>query len=444
MESAVTALLNSANLNSTQVAQAEDDALMGQDLSMEEIAARRADLRHQRELLFRAEARSKRVSKIKSKTFRKLARKRDEKNQVDLEDLQRLDPQKAEEEAMKLEALRAKERATLKHSAKSGRWARDQHGAGETQDKRLEMEEMLRQKERLTRKIRGHGSDDDDNETSDEDEDPIESAYDQLADLRRKEAELSEEAATKTKGIMGMKFMQRAMARDQAKVDAEAAELQKQLEDYEAGRDASEEDDEDEDEAGNVLRIKNNPGRLAFGGVPAGSAAAPGAFTAAPVQDAATESSHTLGSPREEYHSTISKPQLQAEATNEDDEDVNPWLTGAKQTGRARKNNVVIAGKDISAVDRSVAKQKKVKAQNAKHVAVEDAEVDIDLDPKSLLAGKKSMPLEDGDADSDEEELNKKGPKAFKQRDLVAQAFAGDNVIEVRCLSCLSCPRLIS
>ena len=70
---------------------------MGQDLSIEEIAARRADLRHQRELLFRAEARSKRVSKIKSKTFRKLTRKRDEKNQVDMEDLQRLDPQKAEE-----------------------------------------------------------------------------------------------------------------------------------------------------------------------------------------------------------------------------------------------------------------------------------------------------------------------------------------------------------
>ena len=182
---------------------------------------------------------------------------------------------------------------------------------------------MLRQKERLTRKIRGHGSDEDsdDNETSGEDEDPIESAYDQLADLRRKEVELAEEAASKTKGIMGMKFMQRAMARDQAKVDAKAAELQKQLEDYEA----------------DVVRamkrtrmrtiwcyslIENNPGRLAFGGVVPGPAAISGGFNPAPVQDAATESSYTLGSPREEHRPTLPQPQRQAAATNGGDDEL--------------------------------------------------------------------------------------------------------------------------
>ncbi len=401
---------------------------------MEEITARRAALRYQRELLFRAESRSKRVAKIKSKTFRKLARKRAEKDQVDLEDLQRLDPEKAEEEALKLEALRAKERATLKHSAKSGRWAKDQHGAGETADKRLEMEDMLRKKEQLSRKIQGRGSDSEsDAESDDEDEAPIESAFDQLADLQRREAELTEEAAGKTKGLMGMKFMQRAMAREKAKVDDEERELRQQLENYEDGREASEDEENDEE----VVRVQNNPGRLVFGRTLPTSIS-----TVVPNDPSVTASSQTLGSPQDE----IPRPQPPARSaappiSSAQDSGSNPWLTQPASSARARKNNTVVAGRDADAAAKSVTKQKKAKSNSAKQSAADDAEVDIDLDA-SVLAVKKKLPLENGyeGEDDEDEEMVRKGPKAFKQRDLVAQAFAGDNVVEVSCRCLNRCP----
>lgn len=281
MESAVTALLESANLQDAQIAKAEEDALKGQDLTVEEITQRRSELRRQRELLFREEARAKRISKIKSKTYRKIARKRAAKNgggEIDLEDLRRLDPEQAEEEALKMETARAKERATLKHSAKGGRWARAQHGAGETDGKRKEIEDMLSQKERLTRKIQGRDSDassDDDSEDEDESEQDDTAirgdAFDELKALQEKSRRLEEETAgQKPTGIFGMKFMQRAMAKDKARVDDEEAELRRQLEEYsDAGLDSDDGADSDRDpDAAQSMRVANNPGRMVFSANP--------------------------------------------------------------------------------------------------------------------------------------------------------------------------------
>lgn len=280
MESAVTALLESANLQDAQIAKAEDDALKGQDLTVEEITQRRSELRRQRELLFREEARAKRIAKIKSKTYRKIARKRAAKNgggEIDLEDLRRLDPEQAEEEALKMETARAKERATLKHSAKGGRWARAQHGAGETDGKRKEIEEMLSQKERLTRKIQGRDSDassdddSDDEEDSEQDDTAIRGdAFDELKALQEKSRRLEEETAgQKPTGIFGMKFMQRAMAKDKARVDDEEAELRRQLEEYsDAGLDSDGADSDRDPDAAQSMRVANNPGRMVFSANP--------------------------------------------------------------------------------------------------------------------------------------------------------------------------------
>ena len=280
----MTALLESANLQDAQIAKAEEDALQGQDLSVEEITRRRAELRRQRELLFREEARAKRISKIKSKTYRKIARKRAAKNgggEIDLEDLRRLDPEQAEEEALKMEAARAKERATLKHSAKGGRWARAQHGAGETDGKRREIEEMLSQKERLTRKIQGRGSDassDDDSEDEEDEEQDDRAirgdAFDELEALQEKSRRLEEETAgQKPTGIFGMKFMQRAMAKDKARVDDEEAELRRQLEEYsDAGLESDDGENSDRDpDAAQSMRVANNPGRMVFSANPISS-----------------------------------------------------------------------------------------------------------------------------------------------------------------------------
>ena len=59
-----------------------------------------------RSLLFFEEQKRKKISKIKSKTYRKLNRKR--VDEVNLETLEKLDPEAAYEKRMKMEMDRAK------------------------------------------------------------------------------------------------------------------------------------------------------------------------------------------------------------------------------------------------------------------------------------------------------------------------------------------------
>lgn len=72
---------------------------------------------------------------------------------------------------------------------------------------------------------------------------------------------------------------------------------------------------------------------------------------------------------------------------------------------------------------------------------MEDERVDIQLDGpvaplKSILKSnkRKVQAGSDDDEDEDDEEngMLPNGLKGFKQRDLVAEAFAGDNVVQVK------------
>lgn len=279
LESAVTALLNKANLTEEGIKKMEDNALEAQELTLEEIEERRGQLRLQRELLFRAEARAKRVAKIKSKTFRKLARKRAEKagaGKLDIDELERLDPEAADAEREKLERQRAKERATLRHGARSSKWARDVGGdANEMEDRRRAKEEMLDIKERLQRKIAGRGEDDDDDDTSsdevdgeegyDSDQDDEEviktKAFDQLANLSSKDPQ---EANGKKKGIMNMAFMQKAQEREMKRVAEEEETLRRDIEMFGGEGDSGDEDSDEEGANGIMHLVGGNQGRMVF------------------------------------------------------------------------------------------------------------------------------------------------------------------------------------
>lgn len=265
-ESAVHALLARANLTEKGVKQVEDDALQGQDLSMEEIKARRDQLRVQRELMFREEAKSKRVSKIKSKTFRKLARRRAAKEGED--DLEAMDEEDAAEVREKMERQRAKERATLRHGAKTGRWAREADGGGfDNDDKRRAKEEMLEMKEKLRRRIEGKG-DEDDSDGSDEDsgdEEADEStikarAFDQLDKLGQN----TEQDGANGKGLMQMAFMQKARERERQKVNEMEETTRRDIELF-GDEEASDEEDEDEGKA-SMMTVNGNEGRMVFSG----------------------------------------------------------------------------------------------------------------------------------------------------------------------------------
>lgn len=449
----MTKLLESANLKDAQIAQAEKDMLEAQDLTPEEVAERRTELRHQRELLFREESRRKRIAKIKSKTFRKIARKRAGKGEgeLDLEQLRALDPERAEEEQIKLEAARAKERATLKHSAKGGRWAQSQQGAGEYQGKRQELEDMLAQKDRLQRKIQGRDSDDEssmgdvsgDDDDDLEDVDPRTQAFDELESLRARQAALDQEVSeTKAGGIYSMKFMQNAALKEKAMVDAAEDQLRRELEEYEDGGIRDSDDGSSEEDDTGVQRVGGRIVLTGSGAVGMAGPTMPKTTESAVPALVNTESTAQSSKPAK---SQAAATLVSAATTPEE----NPWANlGTESVGRSRKNNVVRTGKEATQADRAMEalkKQKTTKTDAARERLAHDAEVDITIDqlPTSRRANgsvSKNLPLRDA-SDDDEDAQDgdtSKGLKAFTQRDLVASAFAGDNVIQVS-LDSFSC-----
>jgi U3 small nucleolar RNA-associated protein 14 len=155
-------------------------------------------------------------------------------------------------------------------------------------------------------------------------------------------------------------------------------------------------------------------------------------------------------------------------------EEPNPWLAHASKSGTkvSKKVNEVVVSKDSKAMDKSKNKLKKLalKKRDEQERAKDDAVVEISLDTvltsssttlpsssktplptqnSSLANGKGANinPALDED-DSDDSEANLEidaqeqaldlkgkrkanGIKPFQQRDLVALAFAGDNVVSV-------------
>jgi len=267
-EDAITSLLKSANLTESAVTKREDEELQGQELSMGEIKARREKLAYQRELMFRAESKAKRISKIKSKTYRKLARKRAAKEgggDLNLEDLEKLDPEAAAHEREKLERDRARERATLRHGAKSGRWARDQTqgGEGEMEDRRRAREEMLDIKEKLQRKIQGKDegdSSDSDSQSDNEDDDEEairEKAFNQLSALDKPVQ------SNGKKGLMDMAFMKKAQDREMKRVAADEKQAREDIENY-GNHNSDDESDDDSDKEAIMEKVGGNEGRMVF------------------------------------------------------------------------------------------------------------------------------------------------------------------------------------
>jgi len=226
-------------------------------------------LAYQRELMFRAESKAKRISKIKSKTYRKLARKRAAKEgggDLNLEDLEKLDPEAADHEREKLERDRARERATLRHGAKSGRWARDQTqgGEGEMEDRRRAREEMLDIKEKLQRKIQGKDegdSSDSDSQSDNEDDDEEairEKAFNQLSALDKPVQ------SNGKKGLMDMAFMKKAQDREMKRVAEDEKQAREDIENYGNDNSEDESDGDDSDKEAIMERVGGNEGRMVF------------------------------------------------------------------------------------------------------------------------------------------------------------------------------------
>lgn len=226
LESSVDRLLKSAKLRDEDIVQTEKNMLKGSDLSVEEVAARRAELRRNRELMFRADVKAKRVAKIKSKAYRKIRRR--EREKVDEEE-----DSDDEGSNLKREVERARERATLRHK-NTGKWAKQAKGRAEFDEdggSRAAIEEMLAKGETLRRKIQGKGSDDESDGSDDglDDEEIRQRAFDELERLNQEDKEAAAETEGTAKGVWQMKFMTDAMSRKQGEADKEADDFVKEM-----------------------------------------------------------------------------------------------------------------------------------------------------------------------------------------------------------------------
>ncbi|KAI6030997.1 small-subunit processome [Pisolithus marmoratus] len=469
-ESAVDKLLKSAQLRDEDIAHTE--SLKMAHLTVEEVAARRAELRMMRELAFRADRKAKRVAKIKSKAYRRIRKKQRERLDVPVED------EDVDEEArMKAEVERARERATLKHKA-TGKWARSMQGReGLDQDQRQAIAEMLERGEKLRRRIRGEDSgseSDGESESGDEelDEEGIRrKAFEELENIRTEgEGDTSD---LKSKSVFSMKFMQEAATRRAQEANAQAEELAREM--------ALGLGDAEGSESGDIMEngaTRNSPvvqrtgGRISFR--PGASAAATSILkslgslasdtSSVTLQSAdLVQDAHVTPQGRHSPTPTLSTVTPVVAAS-----EPNPWLAPVASSRLARKKNETVVHKNADALAKSANKLKKqaAKGKEEKERAQDDAVLEIEIDkaltipdpPTTSSSAKKKgkaaqkpkqgnqpspsaeLPADDDDSDvhSEIEEqeriasqaVNTKGIKAFQQRELVALAFAGDNVVE--------------
>ncbi|CAG8469082.1 4136_t:CDS:2 [Ambispora leptoticha] len=371
-------------------------------LTIEEIQSRRRELRMMRELMFREDLKAKRIAKIKSKTYHKIKKREREKNKLNLEQLSQLDPELGHQEQLKLEAARAQERMTLKHKNTS-RWAKQalKYGRRNDAESRQAIVEQLQLHEKLKRKI--SGLDSDENESNHSDDQSVQDFVKDLEDAHNK--------------------------------------------------------DEDQSVKGDNLgrRIDGNPGRMVFGS----NTSLKNQGTTSKTID--TEKLIQFNKSSELVNSSKTPDKIKQHPKNsnndtnsdqEIDDDNNPWLQTEVSSKISTSKNKSKVNKDTQKSEKSVIKIKKKKRKlHDDEEILNDVEIDLDKVLTMMSAGqnsdttsqvsKKKKSTESlstttaidnfaslDQYDDDDYFDNNKTPIGFSQRELVARAFANDNVVE--------------
>ncbi|KAJ1301434.1 hypothetical protein OPQ81_008692 [Rhizoctonia solani] len=404
MESAISSLLRAANLHTDAAAAAAENTLAAATISEEDLAARRAQLRLTRELMFRADIKAKRIAKIKSKAYRRM-KKRDKEKQK--EAAVELGLEDDGVDLMQAEVERAKERATLRHRT-TGKWARAMRNKGEMGDEEIGAVKSLQDRaELLRRKIAGG------DESSDDDD-----SHGEERDIQELEELAQVESPVPAKGIMAMKFMRDAAARADREAGAMADEARLEMLGLQLDS-GTENSVGDEVVGGNLGRRIYKPGEIQ----------PPATYSEV---SSTLKSSDSAESPMDTRNSL---PPISSQSPPPD-QCLVP-TTPSSSSKITRKNNVA-----------QVTKMQKVQAKSEEERARarEEATVEIDMDqvlvvPDKSRTGsdaestKKTSKPKEVDAayvpsDDEASDTDEKAPAAFKQRELVAMAFAGDNVVE--------------
>lgn len=203
------------------VVEQEEQELKGR-LSKEEFLARRRELAKMRSLMFQYERKMKRISKIKSKKFRRIMKNEKLKLKEERGDMSGSDVEDVAAGRIAAEKRRAEERMTLRHKNTS-KWVKRQLSRGETKrnpEARAAVEEQLRLHDELRRRQEGvmELSDSEKGESGRELSDVGSDVEAMDGELERMKTEIEDDGKKKGKagktGIMGMKFMQAAAERE--------------------------------------------------------------------------------------------------------------------------------------------------------------------------------------------------------------------------------------
>lgn len=438
------------------------EALKLNKLTIEEVEEKRKELRMMRELMFRHEIKNKRLKKIKSKSYRKLQRKEKDKLTSQITDLAEIDHEMEGDDKMNAAMNRAEERMSLKHKNTS-KWAKRALARG-TQDEgtRDAIMEQLRRGEDLRRRIDGDQSEDSD-EAEDNDETYVNNQLSKLND------EITEDTQPQ-KGLLSMKFMQDAAKRQLESTKKDVADFEKEW--LAADSDADEEEKKEE----NYSVVENNPGRMAYG---AKAKQVKKAKATAAEEEELDEDETGLvtineaGQIKKISHSAVHKTSTSTPinlknqsplADLNNDDSANPWLQAdtSRLSKKASKSNKAISGQTETRVEHSISKMNKTKSEKS---AANDTTEDVELDLTKLMSIKsqekpatkttkktiakkttttKSTPsniakskLAKGDSDSEsddgsddeDDQMVHTDKVSFSQRELVARAFANDDVV---------------
>jgi U3 small nucleolar RNA-associated protein 14 len=444
LESAIQNILVESGLSNKQKKGAEEDQLQQfEELQMnkipiEEVMARRAELRKTRELLFREEVKAKRVKKIKSKAYRRVHRKERERAEAAERDYLVAEGIEDEDDKEKQDRRRAEERMSTKH--RDSKWSKEMKKTNRSvwdEDARDGLIDMARRNEELKRRIEGKDvyereSDDSDVSISDDDDEEFDDDELEKARLSKKIDKLGAKDGEKSK-IGSMAFMLRAEASRKAQNDEDIERLRKDL---------AEEQGESEEEAETTV------GRAIFGPRPKQGAANPfrvaprGELEEKPASDeedernAAVEAEINVGrqadaKPVPQARKSRSFLQNAQKVVQDVDEPVskeaeeNAWLTGTSKSKKKNKKATEDEILDLSAPAPASAKPVAAsKKESSKPAAVNETSA-------SSTNGWETVKLGGDQEEADGDEHNRINPMLAskdKQALFHQRAFAGDDV----------------
>ncbi|KAL4918298.1 Utp14 protein-domain-containing protein [Aspergillus aurantiobrunneus] len=435
LENTIQDILVESGLAEAQGKSAEDqvqefEELQSRKLPVEEIRARRAELRKHRDLMFREEVRAKRLKKIKSKSFRRVHRK--EQERAEQKERQALldagiDPDEQDRE--KNERLRAEARMGNKH--KESKWAKSLKQTGRTawdEEARHGAVELAQREDELRQRIEGKRvirGDDDYLGSSSESEDENENPWDEQdsdADKRKilkklNKLEDNDAAAEEVKGphakLLSMKFMQNAEAARKAQNDSEIRRLNRELQGEESQSEAESVEGRRKFGASGKKpekdKGKKQTNRNEFEEAPGSDDeqdldAERNSETKATSNNKAKQTTKTNDKPR---CPPKTEPAPQNDSEGEED---NPWLVQTTRNNRRAKDNDTQQTIDITPDSTEPSKPSTKKPTAA---------------PKTKAAPRQSD-AHDEDTSDDENNV----PVLLKNHDLVKRAFAGDEVVQ--------------